>query len=284
MKELSKYDSLSPPSSPGCYPLSTPTDLKIPPLSWSDHVKSPGSKTPQITYYYHRHDPAIPIPYNHLPPKPLDRPFLDHFRIFKANLVSLFVSTFLLTILVTLAFARDVPIFLRRTFKRLMGLCEANSEPVGPNEEITSDENYYAWRWGYEWEERRVVTEDGFILSLHHIWRKDNPPASNLHPVLILHGLFQCSGNFVCNEGESLAFWLADRGYDVWLGNNRGVRLEDAHLKLHPGDPEYWDWGLRELGTKDWPAMVDAVREWTGRERVSFSFLFSILTYNLRRI
>jgi len=44
------------------------------------------------------------------------------------------------------------------------------------------------------------------------------------------HGLLDCSDTFIINEEtKALAFVLANRGYDVWLGNNRG----NKHSKRH---------------------------------------------------
>lgn len=58
-------------------------------------------------------------------------------------------------------------------------------------------------------------------------------------PILILHGLFQSSGSFVTSEDRSLAFWLAKRGYQVYLGNTRGV-YDMGHRSYSRGDPRFW--------------------------------------------
>lgn len=44
-----------------------------------------------------------------------------------------------------------------------------------------------------------------------------------LPPILLMHGLLGSSDSFIINdENKALGFVLANRGYDVWLGNNRG--------------------------------------------------------------
>lgn len=86
--------------------------------------------------------------------------------------------------------------------------------------------------------------------------------------MLVGHGLFQCSGAFVLNEERSLAFALADQGYDVWMGNTRATSSLH-HVSLSHKDPEYWDWGLKELGAYDWTCQIDFVCQHTGFDKVN---------------
>ncbi|ORZ08919.1 Alpha/Beta hydrolase protein [Absidia repens] len=140
------------------------------------------------------------------------------------------------------------------------------------DEEITQDETYYARRWGYDCQQYNARTKDGYILKMYRFSTQGNkkldsePPRK---PVLIGHGLFQCSGDFVLNEKESLVFTLVDQGYDVWTGNNRAVGSTE-HTNLSQNDPCYWNWGLKELGLYDLPAMLDHIRETTGHKKVGY--------------
>ncbi|CAO3611835.1 unnamed protein product [Cunninghamella blakesleeana] len=135
-------------------------------------------------------------------------------------------------------------------------------------EDITQDETYYAKRWGYDCQQYEIITKDGYVLKMY---RFSSPKISSesKKPVLIGHGLFQCSGAFVLNEKKSLAFALVDQGYDVWTGNNRAVASLD-HTYLSPNDVNYWNWGLKELGLHDLPTMLDYIRSTTGFETVAY--------------
>ena len=57
---------------------------------------------------------------------------------------------------------------------------------------------------------------------------------------------------------------LANAGYDVWLGNNRGNYYSREHTSLHhDGDDEerkeYWDFSFHEMAEYDIPATLDYI-------------------------
>ena len=58
---------------------------------------------------------------------------------------------------------------------------------------------------------------------------------------------------------ESLAYILADSGFDVWLGNNRGTTYSREHVNYTIHDKEFWDFSFHEMGVYDLPAEIDYI-------------------------
>ena len=175
-------------------------------------------------------------------------------------------------------------------------------EPTeGGKDPLVCDVGYYARRVGLDMEEYKVQTEDGYIIDLWHLYNpKDYTPAPSSHrqphdpvvfpkshenrdfvrvsdtsqrqskrkyPVLLIHGLLQSAGAYCANDDDSLAFFLAKSGYDVWLGNNR-CGFQPRHSLLKPNDPRMWNWNIRQMGVMDLPALVSRVLTETGFEKL----------------
>ncbi|XP_026468936.1 lipase 3-like [Ctenocephalides felis] len=129
-------------------------------------------------------------------------------------------------------------------------------------------------QFGYPHETHHVVTEDGYILEMHHIPStrslKNRPKGS----VFLMHGLMSSSADWVVTGPEKgLAYILADAGYDVWLGNARGNKYSRHHVSLDPDaedDHDFWKFSWHEIGTQDLPAMIDYVLETTNQRSLSY--------------
>jgi len=89
---------------------------------------------------------------------------------------------------------------------------------------------------------------------------------SNSRQVILLqHGLLETSGIFVIGD-HSLAFRLANLGYDVWLGNNRTNHYGQGKFNK----PEDFSFSIDELIDYDLPAMIDYITQQTGVEKIHF--------------
>ncbi|CAN6571509.1 unnamed protein product [Malus baccata var. baccata] len=121
---------------------------------------------------------------------------------------------------------------------------------------------------GYACEEHTVTTQDGYILSMQRIPAgKSGEASGNGVPVLLQHGLLMDGITWLLlPPGQSLAFLLADNGYEVWIGNTRGTKYSLGHTSLSPDDRAYWEWSWDELVAYDLPATFQYVRDQTGQK------------------
>jgi len=176
-------------------------------------------------------------------------------------------------------------------------------EPMeGGKDPLVCDVGYYARRVGLDIEEFSVMTEDGFIIELLHIYNPKERPASSpsrrdhgatvvfpessqkslpssqtsdesdhvnnrKYPVLLVPGLLQSAGAYCANDDDSLAFFLAKSGFDVWLGNNR-CGFKPRHQLLNYKDPRMWSWNIRQMGVMDLAAHVSRILSETGFQKL----------------
>jgi lysosomal acid lipase/cholesteryl ester hydrolase len=129
---------------------------------------------------------------------------------------------------------------------------------------------------GYSCIKHKVTTQDGYVLHLFNIQRDKEQNHSNNNKqrniVFLQHGLFNsCATWCLSSNNDALAFTLADNGYDVWLGNNRGTIFGREHIKYNPDeDSEFWKFSWHEMGMYDLPAQIDHVLKETKVSSVTY--------------
>ncbi|CAG4991873.1 unnamed protein product [Colias eurytheme] len=121
-----------------------------------------------------------------------------------------------------------------------------------------------AAKYGYKVEEHKVTTEDGYVLTIHHIPGKGRP-------ILMIHALADSTESWFTRGEISLGVTLADLGHDLWMGDCRGNAYSRNHVKLDPDkDAEaFWDFSFHEHGYYDLPAFIDTVLEKTGEKKLN---------------
>jgi len=129
---------------------------------------------------------------------------------------------------------------------------------------------------GYQFEEHKVVTPDGYILTA---WRIPGKLGANFvpkQPVILQHGLLDNSFTWLVNNSTlNLPFMLADEGYDVWLTNNRGNIISDEHIdervyNYNKNTGKYWDFSFDEMGIYDIKSHFQYIQKDTGYEKIVY--------------
>ena len=139
---------------------------------------------------------------------------------------------------------------------------------------------------GYPVQTHKIFTMDGFQLIVFRIQAKGSNFTEPKKIVFLQHGMMDSSDTWILNdEDKSLAYFLANQGYDVWLGNARGNKYSRAHKIFGIKDPKYWDFSFHEMGVYDLVSCVDYILKKTKQATMNYighsqgaSAIFAALT------
>ena len=95
--------------------------------------------------------------------------------------------------------------------------------------------------------------------------------------VYLQHGIADTADTadtWIMNSEElAPAFILANQGFDVWVGNNRGNVYSRKHQTLSPDSwknrSQFWDFSLQEMADFDVTANIDFILKETGKRKLA---------------
>lgn len=149
------------------------------------------------------------------------------------------------------------------------------------NPDIYLDVPGLVTKYGFPVEIHQVITDDGYILTLHRIphgrhkasveGELNQNEVKTKEPVFMQHGLLGSSSSWIlaCPE-KAPAYIMADAGYDVWLGNARGNHYSRNHTHLSPDEERFWDFSWDEMAKHDIPAVIDYILKTTHHSQLYY--------------
>lgn len=84
-----------------------------------------------------------------------------------------------------------------------------------------------------------------------------------------MHGLFSESTTWAVRGSQSLSVVLANQGYDVWVGNNRGNIYGRRNTKSLT-EEKFYDYSFYENGKYDLITQFDYAYKMTGSKKMSY--------------
>jgi len=81
-----------------------------------------------------------------------------------------------------------------------------------------------------------------------------------------------CAAGSILNPPyEAFPYILADSGYDVWLGNNRGNGVSMTYKYATNDEDKFWDFTWDEMAKYDLPAQVNFILKFTNKTKLSIA-------------
>ena len=126
-----------------------------------------------------------------------------------------------------------------------------------------------------------MATGDGYLLGLHRLCHRRGEEGAKVNAgddsirkrvVYLHHGLLMNSEVWVCmtEKERCLPFVLVDRGYDVWLGNNRGNKYSKKSSRYSPASNAFWDFSMDQFAFHDIPDGIDYILATTSVPSLSY--------------
>ncbi|POS69403.1 triacylglycerol lipase [Diaporthe helianthi] len=219
-------------------------------------------------------------------------PFLGRLAITEyVAVIGSFIFVGLEVIIRALTFALPSPLIslCYRASRRLFNKWEAGShkkESQRKNEVSKSIRNATDFvelceLFGYTAEEHVVQTGDGYLLGVHRLaWKRgeedtrvnSGPSSVQKRVIYMHHGLLMNSEVWVCltDAQKVLPFVLVERGFDVWLGNNRGNKYSKKSVRSTSTSLEFWDFSIDEFAFHDIPNSIQYILSSTGQPSLSY--------------
>ncbi|XP_045497523.1 LOW QUALITY PROTEIN: lipase 1-like [Colias croceus] len=87
-----------------------------------------------------------------------------------------------------------------------------------------------------------------------------------------MHGLLGSADDWISpGSGFGLGFLLADKSYDVWMGNARGINIySNRNTGMETSEKKFWDFSWHEIGVFVVPAMIDHVLYITNNKKLIY--------------
>jgi lysosomal acid lipase/cholesteryl ester hydrolase len=92
-------------------------------------------------------------------------------------------------------------------------------------------------------------------------------------PVLLLTNYNQNADDWFkyIPKSNNLPYWLVEHGFDVWVGNNRGVYDYSSNISYRANQVDiYWNFDFTDMADHDLPTQIDYVLEQTRESKLTF--------------
>ena len=116
-------------------------------------------------------------------------------------------------------------------------------------------------------EEHQVTTSDGYVLNQFRVRKAGTPEGAKA--VFLMHGLFSESTTWAVHGAQSLSVVLANQGYDVWVGNNRGNVYGRRNVKSLTTD-KFFDYSFYENAKYDLITQFDFAYKNSGSKKMTY--------------